>query len=109
MMERRALVVIRAAWGAVLLGAVARPGRHRARARPIVRVGAGLLGLRHLVEAAAMAGDTEPPEWSIAVDAAHAASMVALAVISPALRRDALVSGAGAGALAAVSAYQRKA
>jgi hypothetical protein len=103
----RPLIVVRAVWGAFLLGAVARPGRHRARARPIVRLGAGLLGLRHIVEAAAMAGDAEPPLWSIGVDATHAASMVALAVVDPGLRRDALVSGAGAGALAAVSAYQR--
>jgi hypothetical protein len=66
-----------------------------------------LLGARHVVEAAAMAGDAEPPVWSIVVDSAHAASMAALAVASPGLRRDALISGAGASALAAASAYER--
>jgi hypothetical protein len=68
-----------------------------------------VLGARHLREGALLArrGDRSPPEWSVAVDALHGLSMVALAAFSPVLRRDALRSAASAFTLAGASAAVR--
>jgi hypothetical protein len=68
-----------------------------------------VLGARHVLEAAVMAAEHErrPPRWMIGVDAAHAASMLALAALSPRLRRDALASAASASVLIGLSLGER--
>lgn len=107
---RTALVGARLAWGAVLLVSPERvlaetPDRVPGYVRSTVRV----LGARHLVEGAVLARHARrpPPGWSIAVDALHGLSMLALASARPDLRRDALRSAAAALGLAALSAYER--
>ena len=100
----------RIVWGAVLL---ASPDRALAKcpdpvpgyARDAVRV----LGARQLLEGALLARHPRrpPPGWSLAVDALHALSMLALAATRPGLRPAALRSAAGALTLTAVSAYER--
>jgi len=74
-------------------------------ARTAVRV----LGARQLIEGAVLARHARrpPPEWSIAVDALHGLSMLALAAARPGLRPAALRSAASAVTLAALSAYER--
>jgi hypothetical protein len=70
---------------------------------------ARVLGARQLAEAVILLRSPErrPPIWAIAVDLVHAASMLAVAAASPAVRRDALRSAAVASALSALSASQR--
>jgi hypothetical protein len=97
----------RMAWGALLLTA---PDRMLAKPVPsYVRAGVRILGARHLVEGAVLARHARrpPPRWSIAVDALHALSMLALASARPRLRPVALRSTASALTLAALSAYER--
>lgn len=100
----------RIVWGAVLL---ASPDRVLARCPDPVpgyaRVAVRVLGARQIVEGAILARHSRrpPPEWSIAVDALHALSMLALAVARPDLRPAALRSAGGALTLTAVSAYER--
>ena len=103
----QALIGGRVLWGGVLLFEAARPGA--LSSRPLVRAGAGLLGARHLVEGALLAGrrNPRPPRWAVAVDALHAASMVAVAVARPDLRRYAMRSAQIAGVLATLSAGER--
>jgi hypothetical protein len=76
---------------------------------PAVRVGVRILGARHLAEAVVLsrARSDRPLRWIIAVDLIHAASMLWLAADSPRMRRDALLSAASAGTLAALSARYR--
>lgn len=104
-MSGRPLELARAGYGAVLLLA---PGRVLSRLagtaldRTTVRV-ARVLGVRHLVQAAAL---LRHPRWrpaGAAVDAAHAASMVALArwARRPLHRRLAAGNARSAGMLAA--------
>jgi hypothetical protein len=107
---RTALTTARIVWGAVLL---ASPDRVLAKcpdpvpgyARGAVRV----LGARQLVEGIVLARHARrpPPEWSIAVDALHALSMLALAAARPGLRPAALRSAASALVLTGLSAYER--
>jgi hypothetical protein len=107
---RTALVAARLAWGAVLL-----LSPQRVLAEPTDRLPgyvpavARVLGARHLVEGALMARHPQspPPRWSIAVDALHGLSMLALATARPTLRADALRSARAALSLAALSAYER--
>jgi hypothetical protein len=105
------LLVIRGAWGAVLLSAP----RHVAGGAggsaprglvPAVRV----LGARHLAEAALLAAEraAEPPRWSVALDAVHCLSMVTLAAIAPSLRRAVVRSAAVSFALATLACFERR-
>ena len=97
-------------WGSVLL---ASPDRVLAKCPDPVpgyaRVAVRVLGARQLVEGAALARHPRrpPPEWSIAVDALHALSMLAVAAARPDLRPAALRSACGALTLTALSAYER--
>lgn len=107
---RTALTTARIAWGIALLVSPDRvlakcPGPVPGYARAGVRV----LGARQLVEGAVLARHARrpPPEWSIAVDALHALSMLALAAVRPGLRPAAVRSAASALALTALSAYER--
>jgi hypothetical protein len=74
-------------------------------ARTAVRV----LGARQIVEGAVLARHARrpPPKWSIAVDAIHGLSMLALAAMQPGLRPAAVRSAASALALTALSTYER--
>jgi hypothetical protein len=107
---RAVLVGVRLAWGALL---VAWPDRVLSEgsepAPAYVRGAVRVLGARHLVEGALLVrrGDRSPPDWSIAIDALHGLSMLALAAARPALRADALRSAASAFTLAGLSAYER--
>ncbi|HSC04998.1 MAG TPA: hypothetical protein VLC49_16825 [Solirubrobacteraceae bacterium] len=107
---RVALTVTRIVWGAVLL---ASPDRVLAKCPDPVpgyaRVGVRVLGVRQLIEGAVLARHARrpPPEWSIAVDALHALSMLALAALRPGLRPAAVRSAASALTLTALSAYER--
>lgn len=94
----RAGLVARAAWGAGCLAAPAAVGRVLGlapgdrRARLLLR----LLGARDLGQAA-LAATAPPPallRFGAGVDVLHAASMVALAAVSPHYRRPALTSAA---------------
>ncbi|MBV9802049.1 MAG: hypothetical protein JO130_02600 [Solirubrobacterales bacterium] len=109
--DARALLVgARLAWGALLLAWPDRVLSEGPEPAPgYVRGAVRVLGARHLVEGALLVrrGDRTPPEWSIAIDALHGLSMVALAAFSPALRPDALRSAASAFTLAGLSAYER--
>jgi hypothetical protein len=97
-------------WGAYLLVS---PDRVLAKCPDPVpgyaRAGVRILGARQLVEGAVLARHARrpPPEWSIAVDALHALSMVALAALRPGLRPAAVRSAASALALTALSGYER--
>jgi hypothetical protein len=105
-----ALTAARIAWGMVLLVS---PERVLARCPDPVpgyaRVGVRVLGARQLLEGAVLARHPReaPPQWSVAVDALHALSMLGLAVVRPGLRPAALRSAASALTLAALSAYER--
>jgi hypothetical protein len=68
-----------------------------------------VLGVRQLVEGAVLARHPRrpPPAWSIAVDALHGLSMIAVAAGMPGLRPAALRSAASAFTLTALSAYER--
>ncbi|MGN6869241.1 MAG: hypothetical protein ACTHMY_12645 [Solirubrobacteraceae bacterium] len=107
---RMVLVGARMAWGASLLvwpeGMLAKcPDPVPGYARSAVRI----LGARQLVEGAILARHPrrQPPEWSIAVDAIHALSMLGVAAVRPGLRPAAVRSAASALALTALSAYER--
>jgi hypothetical protein len=107
---RTALTATRIVWGAVLLVAPDRvlakcPDPVPGYARAAVRV----LGARQLVEGAVLARHARrpPPEWSIAVDALHGLSMLALAALQPGLRPAALRSAVSAFTLMALSTYER--
>ncbi|HET6868192.1 MAG TPA: hypothetical protein VFH80_19920 [Solirubrobacteraceae bacterium] len=107
---RTALTATRIVSGAVLLTS---PDRVLAKcpdpvpdyARGAVRV----LGVRQIVEGAVLARHPRrpPPKWSIAVDALHGLSMLAVAATRPGLRPAAVRSAASALALTALSAYER--
>jgi hypothetical protein len=107
---RTALTAARIAWGTVLLLS---PDRVLAKCPDPVpgyaRAGVRVLGARQLVEGAVLARHPRdpPPEWSVAVDALHAFSMLGLAAVRPRLRPAALRSAASALTLAALSAYER--
>ncbi len=107
--RRTLLIGMHGAWGALLMLAPGRATGHtRPAAGPALRAVTRILGGRHVAEAALMArrpGDP-PPGWAVGVDATHAASMLALALASPRLRRAALRSATMAGLLAAVAAGQ---
>ena len=79
------------------------------RDTPAVRLAVRILGARHLAEAAvlARAHGGRPLRRIVDIDLIHAASMFGLAAISPAMRRDALLSAASACALVALSVVER--
>ncbi len=102
--------IIRGAWGAVLfldpgLPLRAGGGLDTRGLRQVTR----LLGARHLIETVvlARAHDARPGRWIARIDALHALSMLALAALSPRLRRDALLSATSASALVALSAAEQ--
>jgi hypothetical protein len=90
---RTLLIWGRAVWGSLLL--ISGGDDHRSRS---VSIGARVLGARQLVEAVILTAERSdpPPRWPIVVDGLHALSMVALASISPRLRRDATKSALAA-------------
>ena len=108
-----ALPILRGGWGALLLLAprAVLEAVGGARSSAIERA-TRLLGARHVLEAAVMTlrHDRVTPRWPIVVDAIHVASMLGLAVVSPRLRRDALLSAVTSGGLlgAAEADRQRK-
>lgn len=61
-----------------------------------------ILGARELAEAAILARSRRaaPPQWTVAIDLAHGASMLAVAARSRRFRRDALISALAAGVFA---------
>lgn len=79
------------------------------RDTPAIRVAVRILGARHLAEAAVLARARRgrPLGRIIDIDLVHAASMLGLAAVSPALRRDALLSAASACALVTLSVTER--
>ena len=107
---RTALTAARIAWGTVLLLS---PQRMLSKCpEPVpgyARTGVRILGARQLIEGAVLARHPRnpPPEWSIAVDALHALSMLGLAALQPGLRPAALRSSAAALSLAMLSVYER--
>ena len=109
----RALSAIRAGWGAALLiapGAVLRELSHQ-RIDHSARVFARILGARDLAQAA-IAQRRPGRGWifaGAAVDATHAATMVALAALRPDRRRLALTNAATAIAFAAAGLYEARA
>ena len=103
----RGVLVVRAVWGAGCVAAPATVGRLLGlapgdrRARLLLRV----LGARDLGQAV-LAATAPPPallRLGAGVDALHAASMVALAAVSPDYRRPAVTSSAMATAWTAAS------
>lgn len=101
------LIAVRGAWGAMLVLAPAKLTGTRGPSTEVT--GARLLGVRHLAQAGLLARrpHAAPPGWSIAVDAAHGLSMVALAALSARFRAVALKSATGAFTLAGLSVYVR--
>ena len=98
------------AWGALLLAAPERVLAEGPDPTPAYVLGAvRVLGVRHLVEGAMLVRRARlpPPAWSIATDALHALSMLALAAVRPRLRPNALRRAASALTLAALSAHAR--
>ena len=109
----RGLTAIRTCWGAALLiapGAVLGALPHQQIDRP-ARVFARLLGARNVAQAALIA--RRPTQrWipaGVAVDATHAATMVALALLRPDRRKLALANVATASAFAVAGVHQAKA
>ncbi len=106
------LTAIRAAWGGALLtapGLILRRLPEQPDGGPVRDI-ARILGLRHLVQAAIVA--RQPTRRRIltgaAVDAAHAASMLAVAVLMPDHRRLALADAASASAFAAAGIHEAR-
>ena len=97
---------VRVGWGALLILV---PGQLvaliGARRSPGVIAAARALGLRHLVEGAALTGGNQrrAPAWIRAADLLHGASMLGLAAVRPTNRREALISAGGALSLLALS------
>jgi hypothetical protein len=104
------LQLTRALWGAALLLApralLRRVGQPSSGVVQVTRV----LGARHLIEALILSRERgrTPPRWTVAVDAVHSASMVALAACSRRLRSDALASAAIAALLATWAEVERQ-
>jgi len=103
------LQLARVLWGGGLLLAPRRLLEQGAPSRG-VSYATRALGARHLVEALILSRDRgqRPPRWPAVVDLIHGASMVALAIWRPRLRRDALVSAAAAGVLGGWAALERR-
>jgi hypothetical protein len=101
-----AAVALRAAWGGLLVAAPHRLLEAGGVDTPGVRGAARVLGGRHLAEALILtrATDSRPRRWISVVDGLHAASMLAVAAVSPRLRRDALTSAAASAALIGLNA-----
>lgn len=101
----RLLTAVRAGYGAALLwspGPLTRAAVGHATG-PGPRTTARILGLRQLLQAGLTAGDPSPRALLLgaATDAAHAASMAALALTGRPWRRAALLDTLAAGTLAA--------
>jgi hypothetical protein len=79
------------------------------RDTPVVRAAVRVLGARHLAEAFVLARARGGRQLRriVEIDLIHAASMLGLAVASPAMRRDALLSAASACALVTLSVAER--
>ncbi len=110
------VTVIRALGGAVLLlapDAVLRALPHQQIDRS-TRVFARILGTRYLAQAAIVdsrTGAISGRRWILAgaaVDAIHATTMVALALLRPSRRKLALTNATAASAFAAVGLYQAR-
>lgn len=100
------LLVARAAYGAALLvlPTALRHGRSHDRVDAGVRIVAGVIGVRNLVEAAVV-GHRRTARWvaaAAAIDTTHAASMLALAIARPNRRVLAGASATMAAVFAAV-------
>ncbi len=104
------LQLVRALWGGVLLLAPRPLLRRTGPASNGIVLVTRILGARHLAEVAILGARRRerPPRWPVIVDAVHGASMVAVAIASPRLRRDALASASVAGALAGWSELERR-
>lgn len=107
--ELRAAIALRAAAGCGLLlfpESIVSAIEPRGSVDQPTIVGARVLGIRHLVEAAVLADRHSHVVLfaGAAIDAIHAASMVAVALLSPTHRRPALASAGSATGLAAVGA-----
>lgn len=108
----RPLTAIRTAWGAALLvapGAVVRRVPHQRLDRR-ARAVAHALGGRDLAQAV-IVGRHHTRTWVLAgtaVDAAHATSMVALALLAPKRRALALMNATAATAFAVAGAYDAR-
>jgi hypothetical protein len=104
-------LTVRLIWAISLLLTAGRPGRSD-RSREVSWT-ARALALRHLAESAILVRRrTETarlPAWTVWIDATHGASMVAAAVVSPKVRRPALVSATAAFGISAVSELERRA
>ncbi|MGI8903362.1 MAG: hypothetical protein ACR2IP_06850 [Solirubrobacteraceae bacterium] len=107
------LTLVRAAWGAALLlapGTVLRAAPHQQIDHP-ARTVARVLGARDLAQAAVIS--RRPTRtWILAgtgVDATHATTMVALALLKPNRRTLALSSAATASAFVLAGVHQAKA
>jgi hypothetical protein len=103
-------VLVRAAWGGVLLGAPGSVLSITTRSDPAFLVTARtvlrVLGARHIAQAAVQARWPRPPVLALAaaVDGLHAASGIALAATDPRWRRSALFDAAVALAFALTTA-----
>jgi hypothetical protein len=101
--------VVRALWGGALLLAprplLARLGLPSSRVLDVTRI----LGARHLAEVLILSRHPRrvPPRWPVLLDGLHAASMLAVAALSPQLRRDAMVSASAAALLASWTEAER--
>ena len=107
--ELRAVIAIRAATGCGLLlfpESIVSAIEPRGRVDRATVIAARVLGARHLAEAAVLADRPSPGVLfgGAAIDAIHAASMVAVARLSPTHRRPALASAGSAAGFAAVGA-----
>ena len=97
------LLIVKAAYGMLLLGAAKRaPGRVARGVDLPARVVAGAVGARNLVEAVIVRRRPTPAVIGVvaAVDATHAASMLIVAAARPDRRRLATASAVAAGVLA---------
>jgi len=110
------VTVIRAIGGAVLLlapDAILREVPHQQIDRS-TRVFSRILGVRHLAQAAMVSsrgGRASSRRWILigaAVDAVHAATMAALALLRPSCRRLALTNATTACTLAAAGLYEAR-
>jgi hypothetical protein len=104
------LQFVRALWGGLLLLAPQTLLDRGARPSTGVTRVTRMLGARHVLEALILSQRhrATPPRWAVIVDGVHGASMVAVAICSPRLRRDALASAAVAGLLGGWTEIERR-
>ena len=102
---------VRLLWAGVLLLAPRRFLGARGAPPRGVLYATRALGARHLVESLILLRDRRrrPPHWPVIIDVTHSASMIALAVRCPRLRRDALLSATTSGLLGGWAELERRA